>query len=59
MKGSNQYKLPFEIFLEGIKTDLLKGCLNGILEITHYGKGTYNFVSGYDMLKDCLWPVVI
>lgn len=59
MKGSSQYKLPFEIFLEGVKIDIIKGSLNGILEITYFDKVNYNFVNGYNLFKDCLWPVVI
>jgi hypothetical protein len=36
-------------------TDLLNGSLKSFFNLTHQAEGSYNFVSGYDLLRDCIW----
>ena len=56
---TQKYKLPFDLFTNGIMNEIIQGSLNGILSMTWTDQQSYNFVRGYDIVKDCLWPLVL
>jgi hypothetical protein len=37
----------------------LNGSLKSFFNLTHKAEGSYNFVSGYDILRDCIWAPLI
>jgi hypothetical protein len=59
MKGDLKHKLPLDIFLSGIINDIITYSLSVILEITMKDPESYNYVTGYNIIADCLWPLVL
>lgn len=58
-KDDAKYKLPFDIFTNGIMTEIVNGSLKGVLQMTWTDHSSYNYVAGYDFVKECLWPLII
>ncbi|CDW83466.1 ldlcp-related protein [Stylonychia lemnae] len=59
MKGDKDQLLPFQIYINGIQTELLEGTLRSLLEITLTNEDDYNFVADFNVIQDCVWPIMI
>jgi hypothetical protein len=58
MRGEKNSKLPLELYLNGI-SDILDKSLKEILIITSQNDGNSNFVEGYNIIEECLWPLIL
>ena len=55
---NGQAQLPIQLFIEAVKVRIINGSLRNILRVTTDADGE-NYVGGYSMIDDCLWPLLI
>ena len=58
MQGDNSKKLPLDLYFEGITIELLDQSLKQIIQITNK-KDDINYVDGFKIIEECLWPLII
>ena len=46
------------MFIDLVKENILDGSLRNLIALTTESEGE-NYVSGYSILDDCLWPLLI
>ena len=55
---SQHAKIPIEIFICGVKNRIIEGSLRNLIKLTTHKTGE-NYVSGFSILDDCLWPLLL
>lgn len=58
MSGESDYKLPLTVFIQEVESKIISGTLKRSLLLTIKGQEE-DFVEGYDLVSDCLWPLIL
>ena len=59
MKGETDFELPLQVFVQRTEQKILRGSLERSFTLTLEQFKQEDFVCGFDLVTDCLWPIIL